>query len=266
MDMNTKQKIRNHLIKVMEKLIKKRIIDEPFNTTEIESKNPFGFRLVPIEVWKGSKFERSFVTTLGQGIFEQIAKYVAEGTGAKAENQYVREIEINTWRIEKIDNILKNQRRPKKRSDSKFSSIKEELNEILLLNNDRYEKMRVLFDLYIERNDGSEEFYSFKTVKPNLDQTEKAKKEILLLMSSDTTTNAFFALPYNPAGESNIYKKAHGIPYRLFNMDEDEHVLIGAKLWNKIGQDNNTYNELLRIFEEVGSIYANKIKKEYLEA
>ena len=72
--------------------------------------NPFGYRLVPVEVWKGSKFERSFVTSLGQGIFEQIAKIIAEGSGAEAKNQYVKEINLNTWQIEQIDSILKKQR------------------------------------------------------------------------------------------------------------------------------------------------------------
>ncbi|MFK3938002.1 TdeIII family type II restriction endonuclease [Alkalihalobacillus sp. NPDC078783] len=64
----------------MERLINRRVNIEPFDEKEIEAKNPFGFRLVPVEVWKGSKFERSFVTILGQGIFEQIAKIIAEGS------------------------------------------------------------------------------------------------------------------------------------------------------------------------------------------
>lgn len=263
MNTKTRQKIEKHLIEVMEKLIKKRVIDEPFNKSDIERKNPFGYRLVPVAVWKGSKFERSFVTTLGQRIFEQIGKYVAEGTGAIAENQYRRDMEINTWRIEKIDSILKMQRSSKKSREYDAPSIKSEIDEILALENDRYEKMSILSDLYIKRPDGKEEFYSFKTVKPNLDQTEKAKKEMLLLMASDETVKAYFGLPYNPAGEGNSYRKIHGIPYRLFNMDDDEYVLIGSDLWNKIGQDDNTYSELLNIFEDVGNMFNDRIKKEY---
>ena len=109
-----------------------------------------------------------------------------------------------------------------------------------------------------------EEYYSLKTVKPNLDQTETAKKDMLRLMTAEENSEAYFALPYNPAGEGEIYKLAHSIPYKLFDMDNDSNVLIGKKLWDKIGQDDDTYDELLEIFNKVGEEYVYKIKKEYL--
>ena len=95
MNIETRRKIEEHLRKVMKRIVEKRTVQEPFNEEEIKNKNPFGYRLVPIEVWKGSKFERSFVTSLGQGIFEQIAKIIAEGSGAMAENQYAKTIRLN---------------------------------------------------------------------------------------------------------------------------------------------------------------------------
>ncbi|WP_291582202.1 TdeIII family type II restriction endonuclease [Clostridium sp. UBA6640] len=270
MNIETRNKIESHLREVMKRILEKRTIQEPFNENEIKNKNPFGYRLVPIEVWKGSKFERSFVTSLGQGIFEQIAKVIAEGSGAIAENQYARSIRLNTWQMEQIDNILEKQRKQKntsknKRNNSliKLKTIKEELNILRELEIERYQDVNVLFDLYIKRKDGQEEYYSLKTVKPNLDQTETAKKDMLRLMTAEDV-EAYFALPYNPAGESKIYKTAHAIPYKLFDMDNDENVLIGKKLWNKIGQDDKTYDELLDIFNIVGEEYVTRIKTEYL--
>ena len=121
----------------------------------------------------------------------------------------------------------------------------------------------MLFDLYIKREDGKEEYYSLKTVKPNLDQTETAKKDMLRLMTAEENAEAYFALPYNPAGEGEIYKSAHAIPYKLFDMDNDNNVLIGKSLWDKIGADRNTYNELLDIFDKVGEEYIAKIRNEY---
>ena len=118
MNIETRNKVEEHLRGVMKRILDKRTIQEPFNEDEVKNKNPFGYRLVPIEVWKGSKFERSFVTSLGQGIFEQIAKIIAEGSGAFAENQYVRSIRLNSWQVEKIDNILAKQRKQKSNSDS----------------------------------------------------------------------------------------------------------------------------------------------------
>lgn len=270
MNIETKNKIEEHLRGVMKRIVEKRTVQEPFNEDEIKNKNPFGYRLVPIEVWKGSKFERSFVTSLGQGIFEQIAKIIAEGSGAMAENQYVKTIRLNSWQLEKIDNILEKQRKQKNTSKSKTKgsavkakTVNKELEFLRELETDRYQDVNVLFDLYIKREDATEEYYSLKTVKPNLDQTETAKKDMLRLMTAEHNSEAFFALPYNPAGEGEIYKSAHAIPYKLFDMDNDNNVLIGKNLWDKIGADNNTYNELLDIFDKVGEEYIAKIRNEY---
>ncbi|WP_195955858.1 TdeIII family type II restriction endonuclease [Clostridium saudiense] len=270
MNIETRNKVEEHLRGVMKRILDKRTIQEPFNEDEVKNKNPFGYRLVPIEVWKGSKFERSFVTSLGQGIFEQIAKIIAEGSGAFAENQYVKSIRLNSWQVEKIDNILAKQRKQKSNSKSKakgevikVKTISEELEFLRELETDRYQDVNVLFDLYIKREDGKEEYYSLKTVKPNLDQTETAKKDMLRLMTAEENAEAYFALPYNPAGEGEVYKSAHAIPYKLFDMDNDNNVLIGKSLWDKIGADRNTYNELLDIFDKVGEEYIAKIRSEY---
>ena len=276
MDNTTEEKIKDLLSGFMKNLIKKRTVLQPFNPLEIENVNPFGFRLAPIEIWKGSKFERSFVTALGQKVFEKLAKIVAEGTGAFAQNQYDTEITINSYRAEKIDEILKMQRgaQKKRQNKAKTNTIQEnfqyapnwnkELNEILSLHNQKFETLRVRFDLYIKRTNASEEFYSIKTVKPNLDQTEIAKRDMLRIKSVNENIDTYFALPYNPAGEGENYKKVHSIPYRIFNMDEDKCVLIGSTFWNKVGQDENTYNDLLRIFKEIGKTYEPIIKKDYL--
>lgn len=257
----TKQRIRDHISPVMERTIRRRIVDEPFSEAEIEASNPFGFRLVPIEVWKGAKFERSFVTTLGQGIFEQMARIVAEGSGATASNQHDTTFTINTWRNEKIDEILTAQR-----TSQRPPNWDEEVSEILSLNNQNFTEVTVKFDLYIRRQDGSEEFYGLKTVKPNLDQTERAKRDMLRMIAGNPGSEAFFALPFNPAGEGEPYRRArHTIPYKIFRMDEDPCVLIGATFWNKVGDDPNTYSELLDLFSEIGEHYSRIIRRDYFD-
>lgn len=107
MNNDTKNKIENLLSEMLERIINKRTVIEPFDEKKVEMENPFGYRLVPIEIWKDAKFERSFVTSLGQSVFEQVAKIIAEGTGAYAENQHNEYITINTWRKEKVDELLK---------------------------------------------------------------------------------------------------------------------------------------------------------------
>lgn len=266
MDKETKQRVRQHVQAVMQRLIEKRTVTEPFHAKDIEKNNPFGFSVVPIEVWKGAKFERSFVTVLGQGIFEQLGKIIAEGTGATAENQYDKTLTINTFRTETIDSIIKKQRaKPKKGEKKETPDLSQELNHLASLENEKYERVTVKSDLYIRRRSGQVEYYSFKTVKPNLDQTAEAKKNLLLLNAGDPNCKAYFALPFNPAGEGNLYSKAHKIPNKLFDMDDEQFVLIGSSLWNRIGEDDNTYAELLEIFQEVGEVSKTRIQTEYFD-
>lgn len=257
----TKSRIREHIASIMDRTIRRRVVTEPFNEQEVAEKNPFGYRLVPVEIWKGAKFERSFVTTLGQNIFEQIAKMVAEGTGAIAINQYERIIRLNTWKEERIEQLLTEQRSPRANNTPNWDS---ELTSIKSLDNDRYIDVNVRFDLYIQRVDGTEEFYGLKTVKPNLDQTERAKRDMLRLASCENA-EVYFALPYNPAGENCSYRLArHNVPFKIFDMDNDSCVLIGRDFWNKVGNDDNTYDELLEVFSELGEYYSNVIRKDYL--
>lgn len=262
MDNHTKGRIKEHLEAVMGRIINNRVNKDPFNESAIFNNNPFGARLVPMEIWKGAKFERSFVTSLGQGVFEQLANIIAEGSGAlKVENQYVREFDINTFRSARIESILKDQRQSKMTPD-----WAEEVAGLLALQHTDTTRVRTISDIYVERASGQKEFYSLKTVKPNLDQTQIAKQDMLQLKSYDDTYETYFALPFNPAGEGVSYRQSkHTMPYKLFDMDNDEAVLIGSAFWNKIGDDSNTYRQLLSIFEEVGADSAERIRREYLD-
>ncbi|NMB01330.1 MAG: TdeIII family type II restriction endonuclease [Firmicutes bacterium] len=265
MDQRTRERIREHIHSAMSSVVKRRVETDPFLETMVAERNPFGYHLVPMGVWKGAKFERSFVTTLGQGIFEQIGRIIAEGTGSFAENQYVREIEINTFRVETIDSIIQNQRGQRGKTSTP-PNLSEELERLASLHNDAYMSFWIKSDLYIRRPSGQEEFYSFKTVKPNIDQTAEAKKNLLLLRTGVPDCEAYFALPYNPAGDGKSYRlSGHGIPYRLFDMDNPQHVLIGSDLWNKIGDNESTYEQLLQIFAEVGETTRSVISTRYME-
>lgn len=261
MNQATREKVHTILTDMLDRIIRKRTITEPVTEEAIQLGNPFGYLLVPFEIWKASKFERSFVTSLGQTCFEQIAVAIAQGTGAFAERQHKEDVDLNSWRIEEIENILRNQR-----ANENIPNWIEEVTRILNLNTPRTQTIRVHFDLYIRRENGREEYYSIKTVKPNLDQTETAKKDMLHIKAAKPNAHPFFALPFNPAGEGNNYRSAHSIPYQILNMDDTECVLIGRDFWNAIGADENTYNKLMHIFAEVGQIYSPRIRQEFLDA
>lgn len=261
MNDNTKRLVREHIMIAMERKIHALTVTRPFVENDVEFKNPFGYRIVPIEVWKGSKFERSFVTTLGQGIFEQLGKIIAQGTGAHVENQYRKVVTLNTFQIQSIEQSLERQGQARRRTTPDIAQEIEELNRLII---DSNVNVTVINDLYIRRQDGQEEFYSLKTVKPNKDTTIAAKKCLLYLKLGVPACEAYFALPFNPAGDGHSYiEQDHKMPCKWFSMDDTNYVLIGSALWNKIGADPDTYNELLEIFAEVGIITRNRIRTEY---
>lgn len=263
MNKETRKKVRKHVIEAMDKKIREMTIVNPYDKEGLIDVNPFGARIVPNEVWQGSKFERSFVTSLGQGIFEQIGKIIAEGAGAYAKIQYKKEVTLNTHQNEKIEKIV-NRQTKKKGKEATIPDIDSELGDLRNLDYDATVTQEVINDLYIKRKDGTEEFYSFKTVKPNKDQTAAAKKNLLYLRTVDPDNQAYFALPYNPAAEGKSYmEQKHKIPARFFDMDNEDYVLIGSSLWNKIGDNKKTYKQLLEIFDEVGEITRERIRREY---
>lgn len=101
----------------------------------------------------------------------------------------------------------------------------------------------------MEKN-GIDHFASLKTVKPNIDQTEVAKRDCLLLSAAIPGCKAYFGLPYNPYGE-NKADYAFTPPMGIFDFRHDPVVLIGQELWDTIGGPG-CYVELLEIAREVG--------------
>ena len=59
--------------------LRRRTVEEPWDEAAERLQRPFHYALVPAAVWKGSKFERSFTTSLGS-VWERAA--VAIGVGS----------------------------------------------------------------------------------------------------------------------------------------------------------------------------------------
>ena len=135
---------------------------------------------------------------------------------------------------------------------------KKELARISAFTKGDFVQSRILSDIWIRRN-GKEIFISIKTVKPNIDQTEIVKRDMLMLKAHDPKFETYFGLYYNPGGPMREDYN-WSIPFKIFNMIQDECVLIGKEYWNFIGSEN-TYLELLKIFGVVGSATRKALKK-----
>jgi hypothetical protein len=214
---------------------------------------PFHTALLGPEIIKLSSFERSFSTSFGQKYVEEIAKILALASGAKAERQRETVISLYQGANDEIENIIDALKSNKSKPD--WAS---ELKYIAAHDKGRTLSRKIISDLWMER-DGEEHFFSIKTVKPNLDQTRIAKQDMLLLKGHNPAYKTYFALYYNPTGETQ-HDYTVSTPNKYFDMKHDSCVLIGKDFWDFVGGPG-TYEALLKIFDQVGEQTIEQVKQ-----
>jgi hypothetical protein len=110
-------------------------------------------------------------------------------------------------------------------------------------------------DFYMKRS-GKEHYFEIKTVKPNIDVFTKSKTKLLEWVARRRSPiKVFLAFPYNPY---------HPQPYERFTeqgvLEKSEEFLIGKEYWDFLGGEN-TFEELLKLFDEVGKKFKGKIRQ-----
>jgi hypothetical protein len=255
-----KEGIKEIIRRMMEGVVNRRIVEEPWNPEEEKENKPFHFAIAPELVWKGSKFERSLVTSMGQIGWEQIARIIAEDYHGYAENGKAVIAQTYSGRLNHIRNILdqlehkKNKRKP---------NWDVELAEVLAINEGEMERVHVTADLYVYNEKTNQYYYcEIKAPKPNSDQTKVSKEKMLKIkaMYPEDNHHVYYVLPYNPYGKREDYDHPH--PKRWFDMINDEVVLMGKEFWDLMG-GKGTYEDLIDIFKEVGQEYLPRINKDY---
>lgn len=226
-------------------------------TNNNQTYRPFHTALLSEDAIFWSAFERSFSTSFGQRVIEEIAKLVALSNGADAaERQKETMISIDTAYEDAIHHYMLKLR---EKNNDVAREWEPALNGILSTpKTGQVTTIRVISDMWWRKN-GIDNYISLKTVKPNIDQTAVAKEDCLHLKVADPNCNAYFGLPYNPYGE-NKEDYAHNPPMGIFDFRHDSVVLIGKEMWNTIGGDG-CYNELLDIATQVGAETREKIKQ-----
>jgi len=245
MKKDTKASIMEILHRCIDRAIKRVSVDKTYR--------PFHEALLTKELVTASAFERSFSTSFGQGPIEEISKILAISTGAESERQRETRVNVNKGAVDEIDRILS-----ALRSGDSSPNWKKEQAKILAFTKGDYVQRRVLSDLWIKRGP-VETFISIKTVKPNIDQTEIVKKDLLLLKAHDKKYQTFLGLYYNPGGaKREDYNWS--VPSKIFDMINDDCVLIGQEYWDLVG-GKGTYTALLDIFGEVGEETREQLQK-----
>lgn len=224
-------------------------------TNRDDDYRPFHAALLSEDVLFWSAFERSFSTSFGQRVIEEVAKLVVLSNGAdSAERQHITNIRIDQAYEDAIHRHLQDLRMHRG-----HSSWNQTLNHILATpRSGKIEELRVISDLWW-RKDGVDNFISLKTVKPNIDQTAVAKEDCLHLSVAIPNCHTYFGLPYNPFGERRE-DYAFNPPMGIFDFKRDSVVLIGSEMWDTLGGEG-CYNELLQIASEVGANTHRKISE-----
>ena len=223
-----------------------RTIDRVMNTEQTH--RPFHVALLSEDTVFWSAFERSFSTSFGQRVIEEIARLVALSNGAsQARRQVETAVQID---VAYEDAIREEMRLLRGRNHARAYAWRPTLQRVLSAQpTGNTVDIRVISDMWWQK-DGVDNYISLKTVKPNIDQTAVAKEDCLHLAVADPNCNVYFGLPYNPYGERKE-DYAHHPPMGIFDFRHDPVVLIGKEMWDTIGGDG-CYEELLNIAAAVG--------------
>lgn len=225
--------------------------------TKEQTYRPFHSALLSEKVIFWSAFERSFSTSFGQRVIEEIARLVALSNGAEdARRQKVTTIFIDQAHEEAIHNHMQELRSNRNNASHSWEDTLSSIRNIEPIGQMR--NIRIISDLWWKK-DGIDNYISLKTVKPNIDQTAVAKEDCLHLKIALPTCNAYFGLPYNPYGERRE-DYAFNPPMGIFDFHHDPLVLIGRDLWDTIG-GAGCYLELLDIANIIGNETKETLQK-----
>ena len=257
-----KAAIQSVIRTMMDRVMDNVLVKDPFIEEEHRAKRPLYAALVPDEIFKGSQFERRFVTPFGRA-WELLAVAAADkGLGYGIAGYTIRGTvkEERLKRITEVLNTLEHAAKGKKKIKPEW---RKELAYVLDGKGEPI-PVTVVCDVYAEDRTNNKRYaFELKAPLPNSDQTKVSKEKILKLYSMEPLQidEAYYALPYNPYGRKEDY--AWSFPARWFSMKEDEVVLIGDEFWEKIG-GRGTYQSFIDAVNEIGTDYKDRIYREFL--
>ncbi|MDR3363737.1 MAG: TdeIII family type II restriction endonuclease [Clostridiales Family XIII bacterium] len=263
MDSRIKAAISGIISDLMNRVMNKVLEQDPFIPEQHRAAKPIYAALVPDEIFKGSHFERRFVTPFGS-VWEKLAVVVAKERHGDCQQGLNIEGTIRRERLRRIQETLNNLEHPGNDGERIAPHWERELKYILEGGGEAI-PATVTCDLFVN-SEVTKKKYSFelKGPLPNSDQTKVSKEKMfkLLCMEPKQVDAAFYALPYNPYGAKQDY--AWSFPLRWFDMANDSSVLIGNEFWELIG-GKGTYEAFISTINSLGEEYRERIYREYLE-
>ncbi|MCI2425566.1 TdeIII family type II restriction endonuclease [Candidatus Acetothermia bacterium] len=238
-------------------LLERKIEDKLHRYARETSSMPFLTRLIQdSEKVAAYSFIHSIATTLGMSIYEDVSKIIAEETADECFTKYDVGGVISREQKSVIDDIVKSLR-----NDEGKVNHAAEVKRVLSASakDGKAQKEGRIADFYMKRG-GKEYYFEIKTVKPNIDVFTKSKTKLLEWVAHRRSPiKVFLAFPYNPY---------HPQPYERFTeqgvLEKGEEFLIGKEYWDFLGGEN-TFEELLTLFDDVGKKFKERIKAKIQE-
>lgn len=255
--------IKKVVSELMERVMERVLITDPFIKEKHHSAKPLYAALVPDEIFKGSHFERRFVTPFG-GVWEKLAEVVAKEYHGNCSKGHTIIGEIGSERLRRIQEVLNRLEHKEKGKERIKPNWDKEL-QYVLEGGGEFIPISVVCDIFIDsETTGKKYAFELKGPLPNSDQTKVSKEKIFKLMSMEPpqVDGAYYALVYNPYGKKEAYNWA--FPKRWFDMQNDDSVLIGNEFWDLIGGEG-TYKIFIDEVNLLGQEYKERIYKEFLE-
>ena len=234
-------------------LLEKKIEDKLKRYTRETSSMPFLTRLIQdSEKVAAYSFIHSIATTLGMSIYEDVSKIIAGESAKECFTKYDVGGVLSREQKSIIDDIVR-----KLRNGEKKVNHEQEVKQVLSASakDGKAQKEGRIADFYMRRN-GKEYYFEIKTVKPNIDVFTKSKTKLLEWVARcRSPIKVFLAFPYNPY---------HPQPYERFTeqgvLEKGKEFLIGKEYWDFLGGEN-TFEELLALFDAVGKKFKEKIRQ-----
>jgi hypothetical protein len=265
--MSKKKRVGEAIKKVvstmMERVMKNVLMTDPFIKEKHHSSKPLYAALVPDEIFKGSHFERRFVTPFG-GVWEKLAQVVAQEAHGHCSLGHSINGVVGSESLRRIQEVLNKLEHNAKGEMKTKPNWKKEL-DYVKEGGGKPIPVSVTCDIFIHNEETNTKYaFELKAPLPNSDQTKVSKEKMfkLLAMNPKQVDFAFYALAYNPYGKKKDYKWT--FPMRWFNMQEDESVLIGNEVWDLIG-GAGTYKIFIAEVNKLGKEYRERIYREFLE-
>ena len=258
-----KETIQAVIKDLMDRVMNRVLVEDPFIKEKFHADKPLYAALVPDEIFKGSHFERRFVTPFG-GVWEKLARVVAmEAHGNCSMGHHVTGV-VGSESLRRIQEVLNKLEHNTKGTEKVKPNWEKEL-KYIRQGGGKPIPVTVTCDIFIH-NEETDTKYAFelKAPLPNSDQTKVSKEKMfkLLAMKPKQVDYAYYALAYNPYGKKKDYRWT--FPMRWFNMHQDESVLIGDEFWELIG-GKGAYKNFIKEINLLGKEYRERIYREFLE-